>query len=102
MSQKFNLCQLYEIIHEKFLRILKKKKKKKDHGENTGYTVYNDMLCNYIEKTMYRGKCDEINARYFTCLKFILSFPESNYVNDRKTYPCQSYTYIKEHQISIL
>lgn len=62
------------------------------------------MLCNYIEKTKYRGtcKCDEINASYFTRLKFNLSFPESNYVNGRKTYPCQSYMYIKEHQISIL
>lgn len=62
--------------------------KKKIIAKNTGHTVYNDMLCYYIEKTRYRGKCDEINARYFTCPKFNLSFPESIYVDDRKTYRC--------------
>lgn len=76
--------------------------KKKIIAKNTGHKVYNDMLCYYIEKTRYRGKCDEINARYFTCPKFNLSFPESIYVDDRKTYRCQSYMYIKEHHISIL
>lgn len=50
--------------------------------------VYNDMFCNYIEKIMYRGKCDEINVRYFICLKFNLLFFEFNYVNDRKIYLC--------------